>query len=453
MSARPAESGGWTGSRRELTDLRPAHGGAMVGRDEGRAVFVRGALPGERVRVEVTDDRHRAYCHAEIVEIVEPSAQRIDPVCPAAAAGAGCCDLSFVTDDHARDIKATVLGEQLERLGGWSPDALGAAGVDRVEVMSLGAPTQWRTRVRMPVDTHGVVGVHAPASDAVVTGARCAQPVAGLLAGLDTHSWTPGAEVVAVADDDGVMHLTELVLSPATPPRGRSGRGRRDDRRGRAQRARAGRAVSRETVVAGSDTAVHRVGSRTWLLPVTGFWQAHRSAPTRYGEIVAAMAARHAPTAESAWDLYGGVGVFAGALCDTVESLTSVVVVEADVSAAAAARVTYADDDRVAVYRGPVDAALANLPAPDVVVADPPRSGAGRSVVQGICAAGPALVVHVGCDAATFARDLGTYRELGYRPVELVGLDAFPLTHHVEAIAALVPDPTHDGGRSDPLLP
>ncbi|WP_328857819.1 TRAM domain-containing protein [Williamsia herbipolensis] len=452
MSARPAESGGWTGSRRELTDLRPAHGGAMVGRDEGRAVFVRGALPGERVLVEVTEDRHRSYCHAVVVEVVEPSAHRIDPVCAAAAAGAGCCDLSFATDDHARDIKATVLREQLERLGGWSADALRAAGVDAVGVASLGAPTHWRTRVRMPVDAAGVVGVHAPASDAVVTGARCAQPIVGLLDGLDAHSWTPGAEVVAVAGDDGVMHLTELVMSPATPARGRSGRGR-DDRRGRAQRARAGRSVTRETVVAGSDTAVHRVGGRTWLLPVTGFWQAHRSAPTRYGELVAEMAARHAPTATSAWDLYGGVGVFAGALCDAIDTLTSVVVVEADAAATAAARATYADDDRVAVYRGPVDAALANLPAPDVVVADPPRSGAGRSVVEGICAAAPALVVHVGCDAATFARDLGTYRELGYRPVELVGLDAFPLTHHVEAIAALVPDPTLGSGRSDEPLP
>ncbi|UPW14836.1 hypothetical protein M0655_04335 [Gordonia amicalis] len=134
--------------------------------------------------------------------------------------------------------------------------------------------------------------------------------------------------------------------------------------------------------------------------------------------------------------------MFAGALLDTFDTgLDEVHIVDSDAGALAAASETFADDgDRVVTHRGEVAARIHALgEAPDIVVLDPPRTGAGERVVDAITAARPAVVVHVGCDAARFARDLGLFVRSGYRVAQVRGFDAFPLTHHVEAVACLVP--------------
>src|SRR5262249_35874342 len=122
----------------------PANGGSCVAHHEGRVVFVRYALPGERVRVRVTAERG-SYWHAEVVEVIEPAPDRVAPLCPIAGVdGAGCCDLAFAAPDAARALKAQVVANQLQRLGGhsWSGAEAGA------EPLSDSGPTGWRTRVR-----------------------------------------------------------------------------------------------------------------------------------------------------------------------------------------------------------------------------------------------------------------------------------------------------------------
>src|ERR1700721_1320772 len=117
-------------ARPELTLVTgaAANGGSCVAHHEGRVVFVRYALPGERVRVRVTADRG-SYWHAEVLEVLEPSADRIASLCPIAGVdGAGCCDLAFAVPEAARALKADVVANQLERLGGhcWAGADLGA---------------------------------------------------------------------------------------------------------------------------------------------------------------------------------------------------------------------------------------------------------------------------------------------------------------------------------------
>ena len=131
----------------------PANGGSCVAHHEGRVVFVRYALPGEQVRVRVTADRG-SYWHAEVIEVIEPSPDRIASLCPIAGLhGAGCCDLAFAVPEAARTLKAHVVANQLERLGGhrWSGEA---------EPLSGRGPTGWRTRVRLDVGADGRPGFH-----------------------------------------------------------------------------------------------------------------------------------------------------------------------------------------------------------------------------------------------------------------------------------------------------
>ncbi|MCR5976308.1 class I SAM-dependent RNA methyltransferase [Gordonia jinghuaiqii] len=430
--------------RVEVTVDRPANGGEAVGRADGRVLFVRGAIPGERVVAEITDDRHDAYWRAEAVEILDASPHRTSTPCPAAARGAGCCDLGYIDPAYARVLKQSVLLDVLQRVGHLPADRiattdLATRGVDRL----AGADTGWRIRTRLAVDDDGRAGQLAFRGARVID-EECVQPVSGMLDGVAERRFTPRSELAVVLDSRGVRSITEL--APVEKSARGNARRRAQENRGRRARPRV------QVVVDGEATAIHRVGARTWEIPVTGFWQAHRAAPQTYGDTVVEFARTHLPASgpggspRVAWDLYGGAGVFAAALLDGLPGgLDTVHIVDSDAAALdAAARTFEADGERVRTHRGEVADRLADLTGPgvagpDIVVLDPPRTGAGARVIGAVAAAQPAVVVHIGCDAARFARDLGLFAESGYQVVQIRAFDAFPLTHHVEAIACLVP--------------
>ncbi|OBG23208.1 class I SAM-dependent RNA methyltransferase [Mycobacterium sp. 852002-51057_SCH5723018] len=381
----------------------PANGGSCVAHHEGRVVFVRYALPGERVRVRVTADRG-SYWHAEVLEVIKPSGDRVASLCPIAGVdGAGCCDLAFAAPEAARALKAEVVSNQLQRLGGhhWS----GAA-----DPLSASGPTGWRTRVRLDVGADRRPGFHRYHSDELVTDLRCAQLPAGMLDGLAETDWPPGAQLHVAVDDEGERHVVRTLRQ-----------GKR----------------TTTTVVEGSYEAVQRVGARSWRVPVTAFWQAHRDAVAVYSGLVADWARPDAGM--TVWDLYGGAGVFAAPLAEAVGESGRVLSVDTSRTSTRAARAALADLPQVEIVTDSVRRALsAQRSRADVAVLDPPRAGAGRDVIDRLAAAGVRRVVHIGCEAASFARDIGIYRDHGYAVEEIKVFDAFPLTHHTECVALLV---------------
>ena len=377
----------------------PANGGSCVARHDGRVVFVRYALPGERVRVRVTSERG-SYWHAEAVEVLEASLDRIDPLCPIAAGptagvdGAGCCDLAFVDPSAARAIKGRIVANQLARLGNYVWEG-------QAEAVGSGAAQGWRTRVRLGVDDAGRAGFHRYHSAELVTDLRCGQLPEGMLDGLGEARWRPGDQVHVVVDDDARRHV-------ASTARGRRGK----------------------AVADGTGEAVQRVGERVWRLPITGFWQSHREAAATYSALVTEWA-----STGSAWDLYGGAGLFAGALADAGGE---VVTVDTSRSASAAARSALADSPGVQVVSDSVRQFLGRQSeGADLAVLDPPRAGAGREVIDLLARADVPRIIHIGCEAASFARDIGLYRARGYHVEQIRVFDAFPLTHHVECFALL----------------
>ncbi len=385
-----------------LTVGAPANGGSCVARHDGRVVFVRYALPGERVRVRVTADKD-SYWHAETIEVIEPSNDRIASLCPIAGVdGAGCCDLAFVDPAAARALKSEVVSNQLARLGDYDWH-------DTARPLSDGGATGWRTRIRLDVGADGRAGFHRHRSDELVTDLHCGQLLTGMIDGLAGSDWPPGAHVHVVVDDDGQRHVARTV------------------RHG-------GRNATE--VVEGSFHGVQRVGRHSWQVPVTSFWQAHRSAAQTYSELVCDWA--QPGSGMTAWDLYGGVGVFAAALGDAVGESGHVVSVDSARAASRAARVTLADLPQVRVIADSVRRVLtAQRGRADVAVLDPPRAGAGREVIDLLAAAEVPRIVHIGCEAASFARDIGLYQRHGYAVGEIRVFDSFPLTHHIECVALL----------------
>jgi tRNA/tmRNA/rRNA uracil-C5-methylase (TrmA/RlmC/RlmD family) len=390
-----------------LTVGAPANGGSCVARHDGRVVFVRYALPGETVKVRVVGD-HGSYWHADVVEVIDPSADRIDPLCPIAGVDrAGCCDLAFAEPDAARRLKGAVVANQLARLGGYDwRDGDDAAA----EPVGDGSATGWRTRVRLDTSAEGRAGFHRYHSSELVTDLECGQLPPGALDGLHDWVWPPGAQLHVALDDEGVRHIVQS--GPRT-----------------------GRKTSTQ-VVEGRYEAAQRVGDRIWRVPVTAFWQAHRDAARVYSELVAGWAQLSAGM--TAWDLYGGAGVFAAALAEAVGETGKVVTVDTSRGASRSARAALADLTWVSVVNDSVRRALAAQETrADVAVLDPPRSGAGREIIDLLAAAEVPRVVHIGCEAASFARDVGLYLGHGYRVEDLRVFDSFPLTHHIECVAVL----------------
>jgi tRNA/tmRNA/rRNA uracil-C5-methylase (TrmA/RlmC/RlmD family) len=189
-------------------------------------------------------------------------------------------------------------------------------------------------------------------------------------------------------------------------------------------------------VVEGHYEAVQRVGERSWAVPVTAFWQSHRDAAATYSALIGEWAA--AAEGMTAWDLYGGAGVFAAVLAAGVGETGRVVTVDTSRGSARAARAALGDLPWVNVVTDSVRRALAGQSRrADVAVLDPPRTGAGREVIDQLADAEVPRIVHIGCEAASFARDIGLYRGHGYTVENVRVFDSFPLTHHVECVALL----------------
>lgn len=412
------------GTQLELRVDSVAHGGWCVGRHEEQVVFVRHALPGERVVARVTEETKR-FLRAEAVEVLEAAADRVTPPCPFAGPGkCGGCDWQHATLSAQRRFKGQVVAEQLLRI----------AGIERdVEVAELpGTPDGlgWRTRVRYAVDEAGVVGLRRHRSHEIepIDQCRIAHPETQKL-GVTELGWPGVAEVEAVASsstadravivtprDPKLPRLPQLAVSAALLRRFRGGR----------TQAVQGRRGLRE----------HAAG-RQWRMDAGSFWQVHPAAAETLAEAV--HAALEPKPGETALDLYCGVGLFAGVLGVAVGSAGRVLGVESQRTAARDAQQNLQDLAHVRIEQADVAAKLRewNDLRADLAVVDPPRGGLGQGVIAALTALRPRRIGYVSCDPATLARDVARFGDAGYRLTQLRGFDAFPMTHHVECLAVV----------------
>lgn len=438
---------------RVVVEVGPvAHGGHCVARhgdggagDGGQVLFVRHTLPGERVVAQVTEVGPQGrFVRADAVEVHEASADRVEPPCPFSGPGrCGGCDWQHASLPAQRRLKEAVVAEQLDRLAGMTWPGLVCEPVpgDRE---GLG----WRTRVEFAVAPDGALGLRAHRSHEVVPLDDCPIAHEGVLGtGVldqtvrDGGAADPGTQrVVAVdvvAPSTGDPVLVPLALGKPAGHAKQRGRGRGQDRRAASRRGQRHTPAPTGPV----PEVTERVGDHEFTLSARGFWQVHPGAAATFtAQVLEWLDPR---PGERALDLYSGVGLFAVPLAEAVGEDGSVLAVEADRTATAAATRHLGPYPWAQAVAEPTERAVQRLvdagEQVDLVVLDPPRSGAGRAVVEAVAALRPRTVVYVACDPAALARDLATAREAGLQLVDLRVLDAFPMTHHVECVALLVP--------------
>jgi tRNA/tmRNA/rRNA uracil-C5-methylase (TrmA/RlmC/RlmD family) len=440
-----------------VLDVGPvAHGGHCVARHEGRVIFVRHAIPGEKVRARLTDaDEKAKFWRADVVDVLEASPDRVDHFWhPADSRRAwahghppvGGAEFGHIALARQRSLKADVLTEQLKRLAGVEqlPEGWAGTSVEAVGGMSDGGSgLGWRTRASFSVTPGGRLGMHAHRSGHII-------PVREMPLATDAINnlrlWDidlQGVDRVEVAAPaNGSRPLVLLAAAEGTKPK---------------RLAAIAAQLPEDVSVAAFDPvteAVERLRGRLWVqesaaghdyrVTGAGFWQIHRDAP---GTLVGAVTQflqgggfLH-PGAVVA-DLYAGAGLFTAVLADAVGETGSVLSVEGAPGTSRDARKNLHAAPHVEIVQGRVERVLRQKPRNfDALILDPPRAGAGKAVVGQLVESQPRAIAYVSCDPASFARDVGYFRQAGWELKGIRAFDLYPHTHHLETVALLAPTP------------
>lgn len=408
----------------ENLDLRIsdiAHGGYGVARENGQVIFVGGAIPGEKVRVQIFE-RKRRFAKAVVQEVLEAAPERIENPWPAGGvAYTGAADFAHIALSMQRELKAQVVEAQLRKIGG---EIITAQLADLpLVVEAVDSSDGWGSRsridlVKMP-QGFGMYRAHShellPLKEMPLADAR----IESLdLWGRAWDKYVPvGAKVRAVASSGGDIRL-------AVGKRVYSAPGKR-----------AARIVREQVLLLGQQPQQQK--KYCYVLDTAGFWQVHREAPRTL--IMAVQDFLGDISGVRGVDLYAGAGLFSQPLADCIGPQGSLSTYEGSKEAVKAAQKNlaafpWAKAQEVRIGARNIQKLTAQA---DFVLADPPRAGLGVAAAQQLAKSGAEKIVLVSCDPAAMARDVAQLAAGGYRMAGIRIFDIFPHTHHVETLVLM----------------
>ena len=376
-----------------------AHGGHFVARYNGQVIFVRHAITGEKCQIKITAVNAK-IAHADVVEVLSTSADRVTAPCKYAGSCGGC-DFQHISLTAQLNFKRDIILEQFLRIG--KIDLI-AEGLDfQVQQLTPENGLHWRTRMDFAVSPSGKIGFYGARSNQVVEIDDCAIADERMkVPELVGRSWKSDARVeVAVSSTSEISVM------------------------------RSGRSIS------GPTQLTEQVGGNSFRISPVAFWQSHRNAPTTL--VKAATAQLGVKAGDWVCDLYSGVGLFGAEILQQVGKQGVVTLIESDKTAVADARKIFAKHENVNIYAGLVDQQLSQVKRADLILLDPPRSGAGESVIKQMIKLRPRKIVYVACDPAALARDAKYLLECGYKLDHIEAFDLFPMTQHMECVAGFSP--------------
>ena len=376
-----------------VTIEKVAHGGHFIARYEGAVIFVRHGLPGEVVDVAITSVGS-SFNRGDVVAVIEASPDRVQAPCRYANRnGCGGCDFQHVEISAQRRLKEDVITEQFARI----------AKMDiHVEVEEVSPALGWRTQATIGSDKQGRAGFYVSRTNTIMAIDECLvlHPTIGYPA-IQSQRWEPGARIQVSASTDGTSRLV------------------------------AG------DIIQGEQVQNFTVNGKSYQVSPDSFWQSNVNAPKVLVDCVSEFADVRA--GDHLLDLYGGVGLFALQLLETIGTTGRIDLVEGSKSATADAAVNFVGAENVKIHTGDVEKILPRFSSADVVILDPPRDGAKKNVIASLVACQPRAIVYVACDPAALARDSALLRDANYTLEKVRAFDLFPMTHHIECVALFTP--------------
>jgi tRNA/tmRNA/rRNA uracil-C5-methylase (TrmA/RlmC/RlmD family) len=369
-----------------------AHGGHFIARHKGQVIFVRYGITGEEAIVEITSTSSK-LARGDAIEILKPSKDRVVPPCKyAVPGGCGGCDFQHIEISAQLELKRSVVREQFSRLGRIEID---------LDVLPV-EPTNglhWRTRMDFAISKNGKPGLYSARSKDVTEIDQCLIAVEAINdPAMFSRSWKGEDRLEVAVSSSGEKNVS-----------------------------RGGRSIS-------GPTQLHEVvGEHTYEISPTSFWQSHSAAPTTLTKLVMDLMALR--PGDQVCDLYGGVGLFTAPMAEDVGDIGKVHLIESSHRATQDALKIFEKMKNITVHSGRVEQKLPLINRIDVILLDPPRTGAGEMVIKQMLAKKPRTIVYVSCDPASLARDARALEEGGYHLNHIVGFDLFPMTQHVECVA------------------
>ena len=391
------------------------YGGDAMGRlADGRAVFVPFALPGERVRIRLTEDR-RKFARGEVVEILEPSPHRVIPRCKHFGVCGGCHHQNLPYQEQLR-AKTEILRDQLKRIG----------KIENPPVQAMVAsPSAWnyRNHVQFHLTEEGKLGYRRAKEPTLFAIEECHLPEGSINSFWPQLAFEGGTDIDRVSLRLGEIEDLMLVLesdSPGAP-----------QLEIEAEISVVHLFEGNPMVIAGSDHLVFPVLGRDFRVSAASFFQVN----TAMAEKMVQHLMANLPMARTSTvlDLYCGAGLFSAFLAP---QCGRVIGIESSPAACEDYSFNLDEFDNVELYEGLAEDVIPYLEAkPDIVLVDPPRAGLETRVVDGILTLDPHLITYVSCDPSTLARDAARLIRGGYRLNDVTPFDLFPQTYHIESIS------------------
>jgi 23S rRNA (uracil1939-C5)-methyltransferase len=433
----------------ELTIEKLVYGGDGLARlpaDErgrGKAAFVPFVLEGETVEAMLLEQKP-GFVRARADQIVAASPQRIEPRCPYFQRCGGC-HYQHTSYEHQLEIKAAILKENLRRIA--------KVELDTVLQVHRSPPWNYRNRTQLKLqgvpeftlgyykfNSHDLLPVEeCPISSPLINraiatmwrlgrGGKVSAAIREIEFFVNADDTQLLAEVYCSSDIAGSAEQFAADLRTALPETCGAvfleARGGKGEARGDPQRL----------TVSATDYITYTTELASYRVSAGAFFQVNRHLTDELVNIV--VRGKHAGGTGTALDLYAGVGLFSSVLNREFERVIAV-----ESSPTSHADLLYNSPANVKAIRATTEQYLENAAGklrPELVVVDPPRSGLGEKVIQGLAKLRAARLVYVSCDPATLSRDLARLLQLGYRIEEAHLVDLFPQTYHLESVFHLV---------------
>jgi 23S rRNA (uracil1939-C5)-methyltransferase len=394
------------------------YGGEAMGRlPDGRAVFVPFGLPGEQVRVELTEDK-KNFARGKLLEVLTASPDRIAPKCKHFGKCGGCHyqNLSYENQLHA---KTEILRDQLQRIG----------KIENPPVVPMVAsPLEWnyRNNVQFHLTAEGKVGFINVKGNSTLPIEECHLPEAGIDTFWRNLQFESNKDVervsLRVGRDEELMVVLESE-SPETP-----------EFEIEADVSVVHLYDEHAVVIAGQDNLIFNIFGKDFQVSAASFFQVN----TKMAEKMVGYIITQLPVSPSMTllDVYCGVGLFSKFFAPKCQT---VIGVETSESACEDFAVNLDEFDNVELYEGAAEEVLpglaGRLDSSTFVIVDPPRAGIERHALDAILEIKPQMIAYVSCDPSTLARDAARLISGGYRLVEVTPFDLFPQTYHIESIS------------------
>ena len=370
-----------------------ANGGHFIARHNNQIIFVWHSITGERANVKITAVNSK-FAFGDAVEILKKSKDRVNAPCKYAhPEGCGGCDFQHIDIKTQLNFKKIVIQDQFKRIAkiDINPDLISA---------DSNSGLNWRSRLNLGISENKKLGLRSHKSNKIIEIDECLIALKEIN-NLDVFNkhWENNNNIKISCSSENDITISH-----------------------------SGKKIS------GSDKLQEVVWDNKFNISPQSFWQSHKSAPGIILEQVLKFA--NIKKGERVCDLYGGVGLFTLPISKIIGENGEVHLIETNKACIDDANEMFADLKNIFIHHGTVEQKLGSIKKIDTIILDPPRNGISKQVINQMIEKKPHTIVYVSCNPSTLARDTKILLNNKYELTNVVGLDLFPMTHHVECVTS-----------------